>query len=119
MQNSMKYLATSTMQLRSSMTIRPPEPMIEPMLREAFVIDRDVQMFGGDTAAARAAGLRRLVGVAVGDAAADVKDDLAQRDAHRHFDQAGRLDGPGQGKDFGPLAFFRADTGKPLGAVVR
>ena len=29
-QNSMKYLATSTMQEVSSMTIRPPEPMIEP-----------------------------------------------------------------------------------------
>ena len=26
----MKYLATSTMQVSSSMTIMPPEPMIEP-----------------------------------------------------------------------------------------
>src|ERR1019366_143280 len=31
MQNSMKYLATSTMQDVSSMTIMPPEPMMEPM----------------------------------------------------------------------------------------
>ena len=30
MQNSMKYLATSAMQLRSSITTRPPDPMIEP-----------------------------------------------------------------------------------------
>ena len=30
MQNSMKNLATSTMHERSSMTIRPPDPMIEP-----------------------------------------------------------------------------------------
>src|ERR1019366_7241702 len=32
MQNSMKYLATSTMQDVSSMTIMPPEPMMEPIL---------------------------------------------------------------------------------------
>ena len=32
MQNSMKYLATSTMHDVSSMTIMPPEPMIEPSL---------------------------------------------------------------------------------------
>ena len=31
MQNSMKKRATSTMQEDSSMTIRPPEPMMEPM----------------------------------------------------------------------------------------
>jgi hypothetical protein len=31
-QNSMKYLATSTMQDVSSITMRPPEPMIEPTL---------------------------------------------------------------------------------------
>ena len=31
MQNSMKYLATSTMQDVSSITIMPPEPMMEPM----------------------------------------------------------------------------------------
>jgi hypothetical protein len=30
MQNSMKYLATSTMHEVSSMTIMPPEPMMEP-----------------------------------------------------------------------------------------
>jgi len=28
--NLMKYLATSTMQVFSSMTIMPPEPMMEP-----------------------------------------------------------------------------------------
>ena len=48
MQNSMKYLATSTMQEVSSITIMPPEPMMEPMLRERFVIHRRIQvLFGG------------------------------------------------------------------------
>jgi hypothetical protein len=32
MQNSMKKRATSTMQVVSSMTIMPPEPMMEPSL---------------------------------------------------------------------------------------
>ena len=31
--NWMKYRASSTMQVLSSMTIRPPEPMIEPLAR--------------------------------------------------------------------------------------
>ena len=30
MQNSMKYRATSTIEERSSMTIMPPEPIIDP-----------------------------------------------------------------------------------------
>ena len=32
MQNSMKYRATSTMQEVSSITIMPPDPMMEPTL---------------------------------------------------------------------------------------
>ena len=65
------------------MTIRPPEPMIEPTLGERLVVDRHVEVLGRDAAARRAAGLDRLERPAVGDAAADVEDDLAQRDAHR------------------------------------
>ena len=56
---------------------------------QAFVVDRRVQMGGRDAAAGGTAGLRGLEGKAVRNAAADVEDDLAQRDAHRHFDQAG------------------------------
>ncbi len=42
-QKSMKYLATLTMQLVSSMTIIPPEPMNEPTPDERLVVDRHVQ----------------------------------------------------------------------------
>ena len=43
MQKSMKYLATSTMHEVSSITIMPPEPMMEPSLGQGFVVDRHVQ----------------------------------------------------------------------------
>ena len=72
---------------------------------------------GGDAAAGRAAGLDRLELPAVRDAAADLVDDLAQRDAHRHLDQAGVVDLPGQGEHLGALALLGADAGEPVAAV--
>ena len=44
----------------SSMTIMPPEPMIEPTLRQRLVVDGRVEVLGGDAAAGGAAGLHRL-----------------------------------------------------------
>jgi hypothetical protein len=55
---------------------------------------------------------------AAGDAAAHLKHDLAQGDAHRHFDQAGVVQLAGQGEDLGALALFGADAGEPAGARV-
>ena len=54
---------------------------------------------------------------AAGDAAADVLDDAADGDAHRHLDQpaADRL--AGQGEDLGPLALGRAVLGEGRRAV--
>ena len=91
------------------MTIMPPEPMMEPTLRQRIVIDRHVQELLGDAAAGGSAGLHGLELFAVGDAAADVEDDLAKGDAHGDFDQAGVVDFSGQGKDLGALALFGAD----------
>ena len=44
-------------------------------------------------------------------------DDLAQLDAHRHFNQAGVGDFAGERKDLGALAALRAHVGEPLAAV--
>ena len=79
-------------------------------LAQAFIADRGVQVFGRDAAARGTAGLNGLEGVAVGNAAADIKDDLAQGHAHGHLDQAGMLDFAGEGKDLGAFAFFRAQS---------
>ena len=57
--------------------------------------------------------------LAVGNAAADLVDDLAQRDAHGHFDQAGIVDAARQREDLGALALLRADGGEPIGAVAQ
>ncbi len=51
------------------------------------------------------------------DAAADVEDDLAQRRAHRHFDQARVHDAAGEGEHLGALAGGRADAVEPVAAV--
>ena len=79
MQNSMKNRATSTMQTVSSITIMPARAHDRADLRERLVVDRHVQVLCRDAAAGGAAGLHGLELPAVGDAAADVVDDLAQR----------------------------------------
>ena len=71
----------------------------------------------GNAAAGRAAGLDGLDFAAVGRAAAHFLDDLPQRRAHRHFDEAGVVDFSGERKNFGALAFFRADAGEPVRAL--
>ena len=106
---SRKKRAMSTMQVVSSMTIMPPEPMIAPACIERVVVDRQVEVLRGQAAAGRAAHLHRLEVPVARDAAADVEDDLAQRDAHRHFDEAGVGHLAGQGEDLGALAALGAD----------
>ena len=114
MQKSMKYLATSTMQDVSSITIMPPEPMIEPTLRQRLVVHRHVEVLLGDASARRSACLHGLELPAVGNAAADLKTISRSVIAHRHFDQPGVVDPSGQGEDLRPFALLRADAGKPL-----
>ena len=42
--NSIKNRAISTMQVSSSMTIMPPEPIMEPALCQRFIINREIQI---------------------------------------------------------------------------
>ena len=58
-------------------------------LAQRLEIDRRVEHVVRDAAAGRAAGLHRLDVVAVHAAAADIIDELAERGAERHLDQAG------------------------------
>ena len=51
------------------------------------------------------------------DAAAEVEDDLAQRDAHRHLDELGDADLAGDGEDLGAAGFFRAVPRVPRAAA--
>ena len=84
--------------------------MIEPALVSVSKSIGDVEHCGGDAAAGRAAGLDGLELLAAGHAAADLVDDLAERRAHRHFDQAGVLHLAGQGEDLGAAALVGADA---------
>ena len=91
----------STMQLSSSMTIMPPEPIMEPIAVSVVVLNRNIQLRSGDAAAGGAAGLHGLELLAVGDAAADIVNDVAEGGAHGDFHQTGVVDLAAQGEDLG------------------
>ncbi len=84
---------------------------------ERLVVQRHVQVLLGNAAAGRAADLGGLEGLAAGDAAADVVDQIAERHAHRHFDEARVFDRAGQGEDLSALAPFSALGGVPAAAA--
>ncbi len=89
--NLRKNLAKSTMQVVSSTTTMPPEPIMAPAavrLSKSIGVSR---VLGGQAAAGRAAELHGLELAAGQHAAADVEDDFAQRGAHRHLDEAAVL----------------------------
>ena len=115
----MKYLATSTMQVSSSMTIMPPEPIIEPASVSSSKSTGRSSMLCGDAAARRSARLHGLELLAVADAAADVVDDLAQRACPSAL-RRGRCSSilPDQREDLRALAALGADAREPVGAVV-
>ena len=83
-------------------------------LREALVVDRCVNMDRRNTAAGRTAGLRRLEPLAIGNASADLFDDLAERCAHGDFHQADVRDLAAEGEHLGALGGLGTDRGIPL-----
>ena len=74
----MKNRATSTMQVSSSMTTMPPEPIMAPILVRESKSMWQVQILFGQAAAGGTADLDGLELLSVGDAAAYVKHDLTQ-----------------------------------------
>src|ERR1022692_4663652 len=84
---------------------------------QRFVIDRHIEKFRRDATAGRPAGLHRLILTAVGNATADLEDDLAQGDAHGDFHQPGIFHASSKGKYLGALALFATDLGVPFSAV--
>ena len=85
---------------------------------QALEVDRRVEQVGGQAAAGRAAELHGLELAAGQHAAADVEDDLAQRGAHGHLDEAAVHDLAGEREDLGALAGVGADRRERVGAVV-
>ena len=95
-----------------------------PGAAQRIVIQRQVQVLAGQAAARRPADLHRLEAVLgdlaapIGDAAADVEHDLAQRGAERHFDQPGVGHVPGQGEGLGAGRGWRAELAEVLRAFI-
>ncbi len=77
-------------------------------------INGRVQRFDAQAAAQRSASLHGFELLALENAAADVKDDLAQRNAHGHFHQAGVVDLASEGEDGRALAALGANAAKPV-----
>ena len=87
-------------------------------LGQRVVVDRQIKPAGGNAAAGRAAGLHCLDLRLARRPAADVVDDLADRDPHRHLDQSGVLDFAHQAEDLGAGVVLRSDGGVLLRALV-
>ena len=118
MQNSMKNLATSTMQEVSSMTIMPPEPMMEPTLGEGFVIDRHVEEFARGCSRRRG----RRSATALNLRPSGMPPPMSKMISRRVMPMGTSirpvlLTLAGQGEDLGALALFGADGREPVAAV--
>ncbi len=85
--------------------------------RQRVVVHRRVGQARRDAAAGRPADLHGLERPAVLDAAADLLDDLADGDPHRHFDQAAVVDLAGEREHLRALAGSGAERGERVGAV--
>ena len=110
MQNSMKNRATSTMHDAFIHDDHAARAHDGADAGQRIVIDAAYPETARECIRPRAAGLHGLELPAVGNAAADVEDDFAQRDAHGDFDQAGVVDSAGEGEDLGAFALVRADA---------
>ena len=86
-------------------------------LGEVLIVHLDVDVRCGDTAAGRAAGLRRFEFLAVRDTAADFFDDGAKGGAHRDLDEAGVLDLAAEGEDLGTLGLLGTHGREPFRTV--
>ena len=84
---------------------------------QGLIVQRGVDVFGGDTATGGATGLGRLELLPVGDAAADGIDDFGQGGTHGNFHQAGVHNVAGQGKNLGAGALLRAELTEPVGPI--
>ena len=85
--------------------------------RQVIVVDRNIQVLCRDAAAGRTTRLRSLKLFAVGNATADIKEDLAQRRAHGDLHKAGIRDFAAQSENFGAMRFFCSHGRKPLGPI--
>ena len=68
--------------------------VLDVPMDEIIVIDGNIKVLRRDAAAGGAAGLHGLEGLAIGDAAADIVNDIAELGAHGHFHQTGVVDLP-------------------------
>ena len=116
-QNSIAKRACCAMSTVSSNTTTPPWP-ISPSLRgEGFVVERRVEQRAREIGAERAADLHRAHRPAGRRAAADIVDQLAQRQAERRLEQAAILDIAGQLDRHGAARAADAEIAIGVGAV--
>jgi len=86
-------------------------------LCKVIVVHGNVKVLSRNTSAGRTAGLSCLELLAVGNAAADLINDGAQRSTHGNLDEAGVLDLAAQSEDLGALCALVAHSGKPCSTL--
>src|SRR5208283_4389577 len=70
-----------------------------------------------NTSARRTSGLYRFETAALGNPAAHLKNNLAEGDSHRHFNETGILDGSGEREHFRAFAAFGSNPRKPRASI--
>src|SRR5208337_2949167 len=84
---------------------------------ERFIVYGEVEELFRDAAAGRSTGLHGLEFMAFGNAAANLKNDLAEGRSHGHLNQADIAHLACECKDLGTLAFLCADGSVPIAAA--
>ena len=84
---------------------------------QRIIIYRQIQHAFWQTAAGRTADLYSLKLFAVGNTAADIIDNLAHGNTHRHLCQTGIIDFASQSENLGALGFFSTQLTVPVCAV--
>ena len=83
---------------------------------EGVIVDRGIEVFLGQAAAGRTAGLDGFEGFSARDAAADIIDKGAEGGSHRDFDETNVVDLAAEGEYLGAFAAFGAVSGIGSGA---
>src|SRR5438552_365159 len=105
------------MQLSSSITTMPPDPMIDPSLLQILVVHGRVEHFVRNTSAGGPAGLHGFYLAFSNGAFSDVVDESFEGRPERHLDQPRVFHLADEGENFCACTFWASGFGEPGGTA--
>ena len=113
----MKNFATSTIQVLSSITTRPPEPMIALYFLTWSKSSGTSRCLFYETSAGWSTDLNTLEFTAALETASDIINDGTECGSHRNFDKTGIVYVTGKCECLGSRASFCTDASVPLNTI--